>query len=109
MSFNIMNLVNLPSGQAQQHRHVFCIKKRVDGTMEPTTLSADFWEKLTEDDVWALATDLNCPLEVREAAMRRWLFPEEYGFDWARDRINSVREVLRKQHLTQAQIEKRAA
>jgi hypothetical protein len=72
-------------------------------------LSTNFWNKLTEDDLWALATDLNCPLEVREIAMHRWLFPEEHNYVWARDRVNNVREILRKQLAQQDKSGKRAA
>ncbi len=49
------------------------------------------WEHLTEDALWALATDWRQATEVREEAWDRWLFPEDYGYGWARLRVQQLR------------------
>ncbi len=54
-------------------------------------LSISQWDCLTEDALWSLATDWRLTSEVREEAMWRWLFPADYGYRWARSRVQRLR------------------
>ena len=56
-----------------------------------TPLSTRQWDHLSEDALWSLATDWRLAPEVREEAMWRWLFPEEYGYRWATLRVQGLR------------------
>jgi hypothetical protein len=49
------------------------------------------WNRLSEDELWTLATDRRLTAEIREEAMWRWLFPEEYGYRWANLRVQHLR------------------
>ncbi len=49
------------------------------------------WERLSEDALWSLATDWRLAAEVRDEAMDRWLFPEDYGYGWAHLRVQQLR------------------
>ncbi len=49
------------------------------------------WNRLSEEALWTLATDRRLPAEVRDEAMWRWLFPEEYGYRWANLRVQQLR------------------
>ncbi len=54
-------------------------------------LAIDQWARLSEDALWNLATDWRLDAEVREEAMWRWLFPDEYGYGWAGHRVQRLR------------------
>ncbi len=49
------------------------------------------WDRLSEDALWSLATDWRLAAEVRQEAMSRWLFPSDYGYGWARRRVQDLR------------------
>ncbi len=52
------------------------------------------WERLSEDELWILATDRRLDAGMREEAMWRWLFPDEYGYRWAGHRVQRLRALL---------------
>jgi hypothetical protein len=52
----------------------------------------DPWKNVSEDELWSLAMSRNCPQQVREEAMQRWLFPAEYGYTWATERLIRLRQ-----------------
>ncbi len=49
------------------------------------------WDRLSEDELWDLATDRWLDASLREEAMWRWLFPAEYGYWWANHRVQRLR------------------
>jgi hypothetical protein len=59
------------------------------------TLTEKNWLNLSEDELWHLANDRTCSAIVRREAMQRWLFPAQYGYLWATDRVESARKISR--------------
>ena len=51
-----------------------------------------YWDCLTEDMLWKLATDYREYAAVRQEAMQRWLYPADYGYSWAGDRLQAARD-----------------
>ncbi len=49
------------------------------------------WDYLSEDELWVLATDRQLDAGVRDEAMWRWIFPEDYGYRWAKLRVQRLR------------------
>lgn len=59
------------------------------------TLSDKNWLNLSEDELWRLANDRACSSTVRQEAMQRWLFPAQFGYSWASERVESARKITR--------------
>ena len=55
-----------------------------------------YWDCLTEDMLWKIAMDERESGFVRHEAMQRWLYPADYGYSWANERLNTAREAARK-------------
>ena len=63
------------------------------------------WDCLTEDMLWKIATDNRQAPFTRHEAMQRWLYPTDYGYGWAVDRLNSIRETARQRAESKAPVE----
>ena len=50
------------------------------------------WDCLTEDMLWKIATNYRESAFTRHEAMQRWLYPTDYGYSWAIERLKVVRE-----------------
>ena len=48
-------------------------------------------QRLSEGELWEIATNRAQPRSLRQAAMERWLFPSEYGYPWARERKQKLK------------------
>ena len=53
---------------------------------------------LSEDELWDLAMSHQQPRRVRRVAMQRWLFPSDYGYPWAGERLQRLRERPGRKH-----------
>ena len=58
------------------------------------SVPVDTWKYVSENDLWSLAMNRDCPQQIRQEAMQRWLFPADYGYPWAAERLNRLRQRL---------------
>jgi hypothetical protein len=55
-------------------------------------------DDLSEDELWDIVMGHQQPRLMRQAAMERWLFPADYGYMWANERLQRLKEQLGRAH-----------